>query len=74
MMKTPEPGNIYKHYKGQRYKILIVAKSTENLEWLVVYEALYENSEGQFWVRPLAMFQETVLLAGKAVPRFQLID
>lgn len=71
-MPLPQPGSIFKHYKGQSYKILTLAKSTDNLEWLVVYECLYQNSEGQIWVRSVKEFQETVLMDGKSVPRFKI--
>ncbi len=59
---------IYQHYKGNRYEVLGVGQHTETLEELVVYRALYEPY--QLWVRPLAMFVETVEVAGKVVPRF----
>lgn len=50
-----------------------MAKHSETLEDLVVYEALYKNSKSKFWVRPLAMFEETVTIDGKQVPRFEFI-
>ena len=54
-----EPG-IYKHYKGNEYQVLGVAKHSETLEELVVYQALYGSEE--MWVRPSAMFEEQVIL------------
>jgi hypothetical protein len=62
-----EPGT-YRHYKGNRYEVLGVARHSETDEELVVYRALY--GEGGLWVRPLAMFQETVLIDGVTMPRF----
>ncbi|MEQ1666515.1 MAG: DUF1653 domain-containing protein, partial [Bdellovibrionales bacterium] len=53
-------GKIYQHFKGNKYKVLYLAKSSETLEDLVVYETLYKNPEGKYWVRPLKMFTETV--------------
>jgi hypothetical protein len=65
------PG-LYQHYKGGRYKVIEVARHSESLEPLVVYRALY----GQFglWVRPAAMFFETVVTNGQSLPRFKLIE
>lgn len=64
----------YKHYKGNYYKVLGVAKHSETLEEMVVYEALYENAEGKLWVRPLKMFIEEVEVNGRKVPRFEYIE
>lgn len=59
----------YKHYKGKEYDVLFIAKHSETLEELVVYQALY--GEQGIWVRPKAMFCEEVTLPdGKVVPRF----
>jgi hypothetical protein len=64
---------IYEHYKGKQYRVLGVAKHSETLEDLVVYEALYENELSQIWVRPLSMFLEEVEVAGQTLPRFKYI-
>lgn len=64
-------GDIYEHYKGKRYKILSVARHSETLEELVVYQALY--GEGDVWVRPLGMFFETVMIEGKLEARFKRV-
>jgi hypothetical protein len=61
---------IYRHYKGQRYEVLGIARHSETLEELVVYRALY--GEHGLWVRPMAMFGETVMIDGEPVPRFAL--
>jgi hypothetical protein len=63
------PG-IYRHYKGQRYRVLGTARHSETEEELVVYQALY--GERGLWVRPAAMFAETVELDGEPIPRFAL--
>ena len=65
---------IYKHYKGKEYRVIGIAKHSETLEDLVVYEALYENEVSKLWVRPLSMFEEEVEVDAKKVPRFQLIN
>lgn len=67
------PG-IYKHYKGNVYRVIGCAKHSETLEDLVYYEALYENSESKFWVRPLDMFLQNIEIEGKIVPRFEFIS
>ncbi len=64
---------IYQHYKGGRYRVLFLAKHSEALEDMVVYEALYENELGKYWVRPLAMFIEDVEVDGTMVPRFKYL-
>ncbi len=64
---TIAPGR-YRHYKGNDYEVLGVATHSETHEALVVYRPLY--GEGAWWVRPLAMFAETVLVNGQAQPRF----
>ncbi|MSU55049.1 MAG: DUF1653 domain-containing protein [Candidatus Taylorbacteria bacterium] len=65
---------IYKHFKGGRYRVLGVAKHSETLEDLVVYEALYENDLSKLWVRPASLFVETVELDGKKVSRFRYLS
>ncbi len=62
---------VYRHFKGNYYKLLYVAKDSETLEEKAVYKALY--GEGGVWVRPLAMFTETVERDGVTMPRFQYI-
>lgn len=61
----------YKHYKGNEYEVIGIAKHSETLEDMVVYKALY--GEGQIWVRPLNMFLEEVEVEGRKVPRFSLV-
>jgi hypothetical protein len=67
---------IYKHYKtGNLYKVLAVAKHSETLEEMVVYEALYNNETAKIWARPLKMFLEEVEWpkdSGIKVLRFEL--
>lgn len=61
---------IYRHYKGQRYRVLGMAQHSETMEQVVVYQALY--GDYGLWVRPAAMFCETVELDGEPIPRFAL--
>jgi len=62
------PGT-YRHYKGNLYEVVDVARHSETEEQLVVYRALY--GERGLWVRPLAMFEETVVVDGVEHPRFE---
>ena len=73
-MNTPtvEIGAIYKHYKGNLYKVLDIAKSSDNLADYVFYECLYTNSLGQKWIRTLQEFTGTLEVDGQQVPRFVL--
>lgn len=70
MQKPLEPGR-YVHYKGGEYELLGIARHSETDEQLVVYRCLYDNNS--LWVRPLAMFQETVLVDGRELPRFKRV-
>ena len=64
-------GGRYRHYKGNEYTVLGVARHSETLEEMVVYRALY--GEGGLWVRPASMWNEVVTHEGKAVRRFEFI-
>lgn len=64
---TIEPG-VYEHFKGIMCKVIGVARHSETLEELVVYE-----HDGELFVRPVAMFLETVERDGKVMPRFRKI-
>jgi len=64
----------YQHYKGNKYLVLGIAKHSETKEDLVVYVTLYENNMASMWVRPLAMFTQTIVIDGKSVPRFKKIN
>ncbi len=62
----------YRHFKGNEYEVLYIAKHSETLEEMVVYRALY--GERGIWVRPLSMWNETVEYNGAWVKRFEYID
>ena len=66
-MEEIRPGR-YRHFKGGEYQVLGVAKHSETLEPMVVYRALY--GEGGLWVRPAAMWNETVERDGRTFRRF----
>ncbi len=61
----------YRHFKGNEYEVIGVAKHSETLEPMVVYRALY--GEGGLWVRPAEMWNEIVERDGKRFPRFAYI-
>ncbi len=65
------PGR-YRHYKGQEYEVLAEARHSETEEELVVYRQLY--GDGATWVRPKAMWGETVVVDGREQPRFARVD
>lgn len=64
------PG-LYRHYKGGQYRVLGTVRHSETLEPLTLYQALY-GQQG-LWVRPAAMFAETVSIDGVVQPRFARI-
>lgn len=69
-----EKSEFYTHYKGKKYRLLGYARHSETLEEMVIYEALYENDLGKIWVRPKAMFFESIVVDGQSVPRFKKLD
>lgn len=54
----PKEGECYRHFKGNEYKILAIAKHTETMEELVIYQDM--NGEHQIYARPLSMFLSKV--------------
>jgi hypothetical protein len=69
-MDAVRPGR-YRHYKGNEYTVVGVARHSETHEELVVYRPEYGG--GGLWVRPLAMFVQSVTVEGRAVPRFAFL-
>lgn len=61
----------YRHFKGNEYRVVALAKNSETEEMMVVYKALY--NEGELWVRPASMWNETVIRDGKEYKRFTYI-
>lgn len=62
-------GKRYRHFKGNEYLVLHVAKHSETLEEMVVYQALY--GEKGIWVRPLEMFLDQKEVDGRMIYRFE---
>lgn len=61
----------YRHFKGNEYEVIAIAKHSETTEDYVVYKALY--GDGGVWVRPASMWNETVERDGKTYKRFTYI-
>ena len=70
-MMELKPG-LYRHFKGNLYRLLYVAKHSETLEPMVVYRPLY--GERGLWVRPASMWNETVERDGKLYRRFSPVE
>jgi hypothetical protein len=69
-MNAIRPGR-YRHFKGNEYEVIGLARDSESLQPMVVYRALY--GEGGLWVRPAEMFSEVIQRDGVAVQRFQYV-
>ncbi len=61
----------YRHFKGNEYEVIAIANHSESLEKYVVYKALY--GEGEMWIRPASMWNETLTRDGKTFKRFEYI-
>lgn len=68
MIKTGK----YQHFKGSYYQVLHLAKHSETEETLVVYHPLEQSDD--IWVRPLTMFNETIIRDGRSLKRFKFVD
>lgn len=60
----------FRHYKNKPYRFVGVAKHSESLEDLVIYETLYDNPTAKLWARPKEMFFESVKINERSMPRF----
>ena len=65
-------GRMFRHFKGNLYRLEGFAKDSETLEEMAVYRALY--GECGLWVRPAKMFFETVERDGKTMKRLELVE
>jgi hypothetical protein len=62
---------VYQHYNGRHYQVIGIARHSETLEEMIVYQALYDNYG--LWVRPRTMFEELITLGGKTRKRFEYL-
>ena len=65
------PCGRYRHFKGNEYEVIGIARHSETLEPMVVYKALY--GDGGIWIRPAEMWNETVERDGKKCKRFEKV-
>lgn len=64
----------FKHYKNKPYKLLGIARHSETLEEMALYESLYDNKLGRLWVRPKEMFFENIEIDKVIKPRFEKVN
>lgn len=62
----------YRHYKGGEYQTHFIARSSETLEEMIVYQDLHEPEK--VWCRPLKLFLESVNVNGSVIPRFSKMN
>ena len=62
---------VYRHFKGNLYQLLDVARHSETGEKMVIYRALY--GERGLWVRPAAMWDEVIERDGRQYRRFTYV-
>lgn len=62
---------IYRHYKGNLYRLIGVARHSETLEEMIVYQDVLHPEK--LWARPAHMWEETITVGEKQVPRFEYI-
>ena len=65
------PAGVYRHYKGNLYRVLCMAKHSETLEDMVVYQDVTDSEK--IWTRPASMWREEVDVGGARKPRFEYI-
>lgn len=67
---APKPGDRYRHFKGDLYRVVLLAEHSNDDEWLVVYEPLYESPDAPYFARPLREWNEIVERDGVRHVRF----
>ena len=69
-MQEISVGKIYRHYKGNKYKIIALGRHSESQEEVVIYQNI---DKGDIWVRPKSMWNEVININGKEVMRISLV-
>lgn len=67
---APKQGEVYRHYKGDNYEVVLIALHSNDDVWMVVYKPLYEPKDAEYFTRPLSEWSEDVEYEGKVVERF----
>ncbi len=67
---APTAGEVYRHYKGDQYKVVLIALHSGDDEWMVVYKPMYANPAAPFFTRPLREWGEVVDFEGQKLKRF----
>ena len=67
---APQSGEQYRHYKGDLYRIVLLAEHSNDDEWMVVYEPMYENPDAPYFTRPLRDWSQEVEWEGERMRRF----
>lgn len=70
----PKVGEVYRHYKGDLYKVVLIAEHNDPDELCVIYEAVYENPAFPHYSRLLKSWQEEVEWNGERVKRFTKVE
>ncbi|MFZ2681555.1 MAG: DUF1653 domain-containing protein [Patescibacteria group bacterium] len=67
---APQSGELYRHYKGGVYEVVLLAINTVDSAWTVVYKPTYPNPGADYFTRPLEEWHEVVKYNDKLVKRF----
>lgn len=67
---APRAGEVFRHYKGDRYRVVLLALHSSDNEWMVVYEAMYESPGASYFTRSLREWREHVEWEGEEKERF----
>jgi len=70
---APQKGEVFGHYKGDQYRVVDIALHSNDDEWMVVYEPMYENPAAKLFTRPLGEWREVVEWEGQKVERFSKV-
>lgn len=70
--KTPQKGEVYRHYKGDMYEVVGLAIHSNDDMWMVVYKPLYENADAELFTRPLDEWFSEVSYNNETVERFRI--